>query len=859
MAENPVDRSKVRWRHSIAVRFAIVLSFVLAVSVGVLAWIAYQDSRQQLMEGLQETVSRDSRVISLQLQTWLETLEEDTRSVSRSPMVREFLAKRSTADESRWRGFVEDGFRAVFAGKPTYIQMRLLETGGKNEGQEILRLDRRGPDLVVTPFDQLQAKGDRAYFREALKAPVGEVYLSEINLNQEFGEITRPLLPTIRSAIKIEAFDGREVMLIINADLGLLFEELEKLAAPDVEVFLGDGKGDYLMHPDDGALFASDLGHEIRFSSQDAETEVVASRTLVSGRWPVREWRLEVAIPGKVWRPVLSKARARGWWGTVSAGLGGAMLGVLIASFLARRLGRLSRAMRRFDARGEEKVMVADKRRDEIGVAIERFEEMAGKVRQQVEDLRQARKNAEAAEAAKDHFLAVMSHEIRTPMNGIVGLVRALDSNDPLARQRPILKSLQSSTTHLMDLLNTALDYTRLHEGKLTFEEQVFDVAELAGEVFDAFRPEAMGRNLHLESELPHGLRVRGDAVRLRQVLNNLVSNALKFTIEGKVRLVMRYRKGMLIGEVSDTGSGVEPKDREGIFQPFFTRGEGQSRGAGLGLSISRQLIEQQGGELVLQCPPEGGSVFRFELPYPVQNQESEIKGSRPGREADFGRGKSILYVEDTRSNQEVMSLTLDGLGLGLTCVETAAEGLDGCRNESFDLVMLDLQLPDRSGLDLAKELAGEFPDLPLVLVTAQVRAASDPVVKESGISEVILKPYTRDEILVVLERFLESGIPEALARVHPDAPEKRTRLAGLMAGELRQAAAELNEASKDDLPDFLSKTRHRLTTALAIFPLESVDQSLKDLVLDPSDPAALARLTTALKEAAQKLEQVAD
>lgn len=858
VAEDFLDRSKVSWRHSMAVRFAVVWAVVLALAVGGSGWISYRDTREQLLEGWRETVEQDARVIELRLQTWLQTLEEDARAASRSPVVREFLDARGSNDEGRWRALVEDGFRAVFAGKPNYIQMRLLESSGENEGREILRLDRRGEDLRVTPLGQLQAKGGRDYFQEALKVPPGEVFLSEINLNREYGKITQPILPTIRAAIRIRVEPGEEVMLIINADVSLLFMELRRLASPEAEVFLGDEKGDFLMHPDEEALFGTDLGHGVRFSQKREEEGLAVMRNLEAGKWPPRRLRLQAALRDEAWRPVLARARTRGWWITVSAGLGGALLALLIASFFSRRLARLSRALRRFDARRDGEVRVGDATRDEIGVAIERFEEMAVKVREQVGELHRARVEAEEAEAVKDHFLAVMSHEIRTPMNAIVGLVRALEANEPQARQRPILSSLHSSTNNLMDLLNTALDYTRLHEGGVSFAKEAFDAAGVGREVAGVFRPSAMAKGLGLELALPSSLWVRGDAVRLRQVLNNLLSNALKFTEEGKVSLELSYENGCLIGKVADSGPGVPETRCETIFKPFVSEGDGRGAGAGLGLPVSRQLVEQQGGVLVLECPDGGGAVFRFELPYP--RTEPEGAGAKPDRDrkAGWASGKRILYVEDTLSNQEVMALSLEGSGIELVCVETAADGLARFRGEAFDLVMLDLQLPDGSGIELAREMSGDAAGPPLVLVTAQVTAAADDAVKDTGIRDVLLKPFTREDLIKVLSGALESGFSAALARVHPNDAGKKARLASLMARELRQAVLELQTSPVEMLAEVVTKIRHRLTTALASFPLQSVGQSLDALSHHPTKDEALQELIIALEQAARQLDHFA-
>ena len=846
-------------------RFAVVWAIVLGGAVGVSGWFAHRDARHQLMGSLRQTVEQDARVIELRLHTWLRTLGEDARAASRSPVVEEFLETRETDEEGQWRSMVEDGFRAVFAGKPSYIQMRLLEIGGPGEGREIVRLDRQGEELVVTPREQLQEKGRRSYFQEARALSQDEVYFSEINLNRDFGEITVPHLPTIRAAIKIGNEPGRQVMLIINADLRLLFAELENLASPGSEIYLSDEKGDFLMHPDEGATFASDLGHGIRFAGSGGDGELSEERLIREGLWPGRNLVARVALTDAAWRPQLEQSRWRGIWTMVIAAVAGAAVALLIAWPFVRRLGRLAKALRRFDGKEELTAdVLEDAGRDEIGVAIERFQEMAVKVSEHVEELHRARQDAEEADAAKEHFLAVMSHEIRTPMNAVVGLIRVLEENDPPARQHPILKSLRSSTDNLMTLLNTALDYTRLQEGVMRYEEVDFDAAGVAREVMATMRPLAMVKNLGLEMEVPEDLLVCGDAVRLRQVMNNLLNNAIKFTGSGFVKLLLRHDGVDLVGRVVDTGPGIVEGDREKIFSPFYTRAAGADAtapGAGLGLSVSRDMIVQQGGSLHLECPASGGAEFVFSLPYPRSKErvEGQIQGLASALK--LKDKLRILYVEDTPSNQEVMALTLVGTGVVLRCVGTAGEALECCAEGGFDLVMVDLQLPDLSGAELAREILKLNPECPVIAVTAQSSAKSDETLREAGIVEVILKPYTKEQVLVALARCASADLSVALRKVHPDHPEKAVRLAGMMAREFREAAWELRPfVGAEDRGEELMKTcaaiRHRLTTALDCFPLARVEVAF-DRLLDEKGEVkskAVLELAEALEDAAGQM-----
>ena len=206
------------------VRFALVWALVLGAAVGFSGWLLHRDTHRQLVSTFNETVSQDARVVEIRIETWMETFGEDARAVSRSPVVREFLKTRGTVAEGRWRRLVEESFRGLLEGKPTYTQVRLLEVGGVNEGREVVRLDQQQGEVVVTMHDDFQEKGERSYFREAFEMPEGEVYLSKIDLNREFGEVTLPRIPTVRVATPIKGEGGQILMLIINADLRLLFE-----------------------------------------------------------------------------------------------------------------------------------------------------------------------------------------------------------------------------------------------------------------------------------------------------------------------------------------------------------------------------------------------------------------------------------------------------------------------------------------------------------------------------------------------------------------------------------------------------------------------------------------------------------
>ena len=463
----------------------------------------------------------------------------------------------------------------------------------------------------------------------------------------------------------------------------------------------------------------------------------------------------------------------------------------------------------------------------------------------------------------------MMTHEIRTPMNAVVGLIRALEANHPPAHQQPILASLQSSASHLMTLLNTALDHTRLREGAIQYACEVFDAANLVREVGQSFKPSALAKQLEFQMHGPDSLPVVGDPVRFRQVVDNLVGNAVKFTHHGFVRISLRHEGGFLECAVSDSGPGIKPEDHEKIFAPFASLAQGDNHvepGAGLGLAVSKQLVEQQAGELSVESEYGKGATLTVKLPY--REAPSTLGEAQSGSAAvDRGRlrqGLRILYVEDVPSNQQVMALTLEGTGCDIVHVDTGSDALGVLGGQAFDLVLVDLQLPDIAGDDLTEMILSSHPHMPVIAVTAQSSARAAERCRAAGMRAVVLKPYTAEGLISVIAEHTPGVFAEELRALHPDNPERSRKLAATMAGELRAASRDLTNlhvqgSDREKCVSEFKRIQHQLKTAIARFQLDELGEALNQLVganAPDNEHSLLERVVRSLDQAAADLDR---
>jgi PAS domain S-box-containing protein len=392
---------------------------------------------------------------------------------------------------------------------------------------------------------------------------------------------------------------------------------------------------------------------------------------------------------------------------------------------------------------------------------------------EQVEQaLTEAKEKAEEATQAKAQFLSTMSHEIRTPMNAVIGMTHLLLQDKPTPAQAENLRILKFSAENLLVLINDILDFSKIEAGKVTFEQTSFNLSQLVSDLKKSLLPAAHEKNISMEvlqdTDLPE--KVMGDSVRLSQILINLLSNAIKFTEQGGVKVQLTVLQDALDGsliqfKVSDTGIGVPVHMQEAIFESFTQGSPDTTRrfgGTGLGLAITKRLLELQGSRIELESKEGEGSVFsfnlRFEKPDAAESKMHENTSNKRLQEFSL-RGKRILMVEDNPLNIFIGKKYLEKWEVEVQTAENGLQALEVLRQQSFDLILMDLQMPEMDGYETTRQIRRlENPQIARLPILA-ISAAAEPQVKqkalEAGINGFVVKPFKPDELLEQLSHYL--------------------------------------------------------------------------------------------------------
>ena len=427
--------------------------------------------------------------------------------------------------------------------------------------------------------------------------------------------------------------------------------------------------------------------------------------------------------------------------------------------------------------------------------------------------LRKAKTHAEDLATTKEKFLANMSHEIRTPMNAIAGFTNQLLKTEMSPKQRDQLEVVKNSSDHLIHLLNDILDLSKLQANKVKLEEEIFDIKSVLFESMRIFEDKAEAKGIALKTEFETVPRyVTGDPHRLRQMITNLISNAIKYTDNGSITLrakVERKTNNQMTMRIAvkDTGSGIPKEKQRRIFQEFEqANNQDQRQGTGLGLAITNMLVRLHKGNILIDSEPNEGTEMTLLIPYKVgkRSELSENKTIQPKVQLS---NLEILIADDEPFNLKLLEAVFSSHDVTLTLAHDGQQAYDQLQQKSFDIAVLDVKMPGLSGFEIVQKVRSEKSvnkNVPFIALTATISDQEKLKSKNSGFNYIMRKPFQEDELLKNIEDLTKQK-PKSVNTV-PKKPANKQQL-GLAAGEVLFDLSTLKSIGDKDFVDEMIHT----------------------------------------------------
>lgn len=771
---------------------AIFFLTLLACSCTI--YIDYRNSQQLLIKEKLSEIKIEGKLLQPLLQQMFEQAYQDVRFLSQMPIVEHFISD-SAGSQQR----LETVFSQMMETKPIYQKIRFIGSG--NNGLELIRVNRENIDaslksnIVITAAEDLQQKGHRYYMQETLSLPQGQVFFSRIELNRENGVVSLPHSPVIRVATPIYKNTGNIPVgiIIISVDFDVMKNKLIKMVPDGTDFYLSNNRGDYLIHPDVSKIFGFDLGQsytlqkdfEVLSSSITNTTTDTALKYLKNHdknnylmyfshidmtKFDIKDPLYFLLLQDdEPLQTSINKIRNKSLLLGVGLSFIALVISLVMMHFLLMPLSHMTKAIEIYNKKGKRCPLPVNSR-DEVGLLARSFNDLLNRKEIHESELLLAREAAESSAKSKSEFLANMSHEIRTPMNGVIGTLDLLLRGQLESKQQHYAKLAQSSAEGLLTVINDILDFSKIDANKLELEHIDFNIFDLLDEVHENAKLIANKKNTNINLSIDKNINtwVKGDPCRLRQIFNNLVGNAIKFTPHGCIDIIIE-KKGIngIVFNIYDTGIGISPEKLVNLFDAFEQEDASTTRefgGTGLGLAITSQLIELMGGTLSVTSEKNKGSRFYFDLAFEKGTENPTIKLNPLNLS-----GLQILIVDDNATNRILLhdQLTLEG-----AVVTVAINGQDALRKlaqrpseDYYSFIIIDMQMPDIDGIKLGHIIHRDdsLNDTRLILMSSVNISPNNFTCYELGFCASLTKPVRVDQLYHALRKAMQTSLPNKI------------------------------------------------------------------------------------------------